>query len=80
MADLKVIYPSNSRDIPASLRRLAEDIEKDVYGKVHGCAFVLDTSPPNAFYWGDGEAGPNGFLLLHTGAQLVMKAVTANHE
>lgn len=74
-AKLHVLRETNLLDIPAMLRVLADDIEKGEYGHVHGCAFVLDADPVRPFYWGSGEAGPNGFLLLHAGAAKVMATV-----
>lgn len=43
-------------DIPAMLRRLADDIESDAYGEVHGAAIVLEAVGMPVF--GYGRADP----------------------
>jgi len=41
LAEVKTIYPSNMRNMPASLRMLADAIERGDHGKVKAIVFVL---------------------------------------
>ena len=45
LAEVKTLYEANARDVPAMLRRLAEDIEAGKYGEVEGLVSVLIAHP-----------------------------------
>lgn len=74
-AKLHVIREHTLRDIPATLRAIADELESGAYGEASGCAVVLDAEQLEVFYAGSGEAAPNTHLLLHAGAAKMMKAV-----
>lgn len=58
LAEVKTLYEANARDVPAMLRRLAEDIEAEKYGEMEGLVSVLISHPEgapkcNVFAFGD---------------------------
>ena len=76
MTNLVVLRDTNLLDIPATLRRIADEIESGKYGPAECGVFVLDTARTiEVFYMGSGEAGPNAHLLLHAGAGKMIKTV-----
>jgi len=62
-------------DVPATLRRIADDIERGEFGQVNAAALVLDAFELECFFCGSGETGPNAHLLFHAGAAKMMAAV-----
>lgn len=75
MSNLVVMRETNLLDIPATLRRIADDVEAGIHGTAHGCVVVLDADKVLVFYCGTGEAAPNAHLLLGAGAAKMMAAV-----
>ena len=75
MSNLHILRETNLLNIPATLREIADAIEKGEYGEGLGCAVVLDADRLNVFYCGTGEAAPNTHLLLSAGAAKMVAAV-----
>lgn len=75
MTTVTLLREVTLQDIPAQLRRLADDLERGEYGQANGAAVVLDAAHLEIFYWGTGEAAPNAHLLFHAGAAKMMSAV-----
>lgn len=75
MSNIRLLRETSLRDIPATLRNIADSIEAGEYGQAHGCAVVLDADLTEVFYTGTGEAGPNAHLLLSVGAAKMVQAV-----
>lgn len=69
------LYGSNMRDIPASLRELADKIEAGEYGSVDDAAFVMMGSKLEVFGMGPGGDGAAVALLLHAGAHRIVRAI-----
>jgi hypothetical protein len=63
--------------VPATLRAIADAIERGDYGQVLGAALVVDADNLETFYTGTGETAPNAHLLFHAGAAKMMHAVMA---
>jgi hypothetical protein len=66
-AKLHILRDSNLRDIPATLREIADNIEQGRFGEAHSCVVVLDAFQYEVFYTGEGEAGPNAVLMMQVG-------------
>lgn len=77
MTNLVVMRETNLLDVPATLRRIADEVERGDFGKIGGAVLVLDGTPTlEVFYMGTGESGPNAHLLLHCGmAKMVVKVL-----
>lgn len=75
MSNLHILRETNILNIPATLREIADSIEKGEWGEVKGCVVVADGEELNVSYAGSGEAAPNAHLLLHAGAAKMMHAV-----
>jgi hypothetical protein len=68
MSNIKLMRETNIRNVPATLRRIADEIEAgEHYGEVCGAVLALDSTDGGVpvFYCGDGEAGPRAILLMH---------------
>lgn len=74
-AQLHVLRESNLLDVPATLRNIADAIERGESGKVNAAVLVIDGDQLHLHYMGTGEAAPNAHLLLHAGAAKMMKTV-----
>ena len=65
---VKTLYESNFRDVPATLRRIADEIEAGSYGEV-GCAgLVLLGDSLEVFGMGPDSEAPSVALVLNAGA------------
>jgi hypothetical protein len=67
MATLHLLRDTNLKDIPATLRNIADGIEEGRFGEAHACTVVLDAFKYEVFYTGEGEAGPNAVLMMQIG-------------
>ena len=66
-----VQFPPRCGEIPAMLRKLADDIEAGKeYGIVLGAAVVINGNKPYVFGYGEAEL-PNAHYLLCTGARIL---------
>lgn len=76
MAELKVLTlrQSNFRDVPATLRSIADSIENGDFGEVLQMALVLQGSELNVFHAGQGDA-ESAHLLLACGQRKFEHAV-----
>ena len=74
-AELHVLRETNLLDVPATLRNIADAIERDEYGAINSAVVVLDGNSIECFYMGTGEAAPNTHLLLGAAQAKMMKAV-----
>ncbi len=66
LAEVKTIYETNIRDIPAKLRELADEIEKardGRYGEVRELAFVAYGDQLSVFGLGEADATTTHTLL-----------------
>ena len=64
-AHLYVMRETNLRNIPATLRALADAIEANEYGPTTACAVVWQADELEISYTGEGEAVPNTVFLMH---------------
>ena len=75
MAEVTYIYKSNFRDVAATLRAIADDVEAGTYGPV-GCAgVVLLGDSMRVFGMGHDSEAPSVALLLHAGFASMSRAV-----
>jgi hypothetical protein len=75
MKNLTVIYETNLLNVPATLRNLADAMERGEYGEVRACVVAWEAAEVHVSYCGRGEAGPNAHLLLHVAAAKMVQAV-----
>ena len=77
MTDLKVVdlYDSNHRDLVATLRRIADDIEAGEYGEVGCAALVIMGDSTEVFGMGEDSEPPSIALLLHGGFMKLSGAI-----
>jgi hypothetical protein len=72
---VETIYESNSRDIPATMRHVADLIESGEFGYVGEAAFVLMGDTVEVFGWGEVQDGCTTAVLLQAGASLMIDEV-----
>lgn len=77
-ANLVVMRETNLHDVAATLREIANGIDRGDFGRAHGCVVVLEADALDVFYAGTGEAGPRAHLLLHTGAAKMLAGVLSD--
>ena len=79
--ELKVIdlRQSNYRDIVATLRVIAQQIEDGKYGEVQDCALVLQGSTLDVFHTGSGDAGL-AHLLFAVGQRRLEHAIMNHYD
>lgn len=65
---VKTIYESNFRDVPATLRRIADEIEAGNYGEVSCVGLVLLGDSLEVFGIGPDSEAPSIALVLNAGA------------
>lgn len=75
LAEVVSLYETNSRDIPAMLRKMADDIEGGTYGEVGEAAVVLCGDTLEVFGWGAAQDGCSSATLLQAGAMRLIRAV-----
>lgn len=75
LAEVVSLYETNSRDIPAMLRKMADDIEAGCYGDVGEAAMVLYGDTVEVFGWGGAQDGASSALLLQAGAMRLIRTV-----
>lgn len=63
------------RDVAATLRSIADDLEKEKWGPVRAAALVLDADSVETFFTGDGEPGPCAHLLFSVAAAKMVQRV-----
>lgn len=75
--DLHIVelYPSNFRDVPATLRVVADDIEAGKYGTVGELALVLMGDAVEVFGMGPEACGTSTVCLLQAGALRIVRMV-----
>jgi hypothetical protein len=71
MVEPVVMRTTNQRDVSATLRDIADQIDASTFGEVNACVVVIDAFDVETFYCGDGEAGPNAHLLLGVGQHIM---------
>ena len=59
IAEVKVLYPSNYRDVVATLRYIADEVEKGSYGEVSLGGLVLMADQCQVFGMGRDDMGGN---------------------
>lgn len=65
MAEIVTLYKSNMRDVPATLREIADEIEAGKYGNV-GCAgLAIMGDKVEAFGMGEDSDGCSIAMLFH---------------
>lgn len=64
---VKTIYESNFRDVPATLRRIADEIEAGSYGEVSCVGLVLLGDSLEVFGIGPDSEAPSIALVLNAG-------------
>lgn len=78
LAEVVSLYETNSRDIPAMLRKLADAISAGEYGEVGEAAFVLCGDTLEVFGWGVDQDGASTAVMLQAGAMRLIRAVEAH--
>ena len=69
------LYPTNFRDVPATLRNIANEIESGKYGEVGSCAVTLLGNTFEVFGMGADAEGPSIGILLNAGVLRITKAI-----
>jgi hypothetical protein len=64
---VKTIYESNFRDVPATLRRIADEIEAGNYGEVSCVGLALLGDSLEVFGIGPDSEAPSVALVLNAG-------------
>lgn len=72
---LHVIHESSLKNIPATLRSIADSIERGDIGRAIGCAVAVEADQFAVYYAGSGEAGPRTVLLLATAQAKIIQGV-----
>ncbi len=72
---VETLYESNMRDIPATMRYVADQIEAGEFGHVGEAAFVLMGDKVEVFGWGEIQDGCTTAVLLQAGASLMIDEV-----
>lgn len=85
MVDLQIVetlYESNCRDVPATLRKIAVEIEEGKFGDVSSAGLVLLGERMEVFGMGIDYEAPSIALLLHAGFMRLSKAIEehGNHD
>lgn len=75
IAEVKVLYPSNYRDVVATLRYIADEVEKGSYGEVSLGGLVLMADQCQVFGMGRDDMGGNVATLLSAGAFNLVRMV-----
>lgn len=75
MAELHVMRETTLKDIPATLRNIADSIERGDIGQATGCAVAIEADQFAVYYAGSGEAGPRVVLLLATAQAKIIQGV-----
>lgn len=65
---VKTLYDSNFRDVPATLRHIADQIEAGKYGTVGSVGLVLLGDTLEVFGIGPDSEAPSTALILNAGA------------
>lgn len=74
-ADIVTLHESNFRQVPQTLRTIADAIEKGEYGDVRQCALVVMAGRPEVFAMGADSDPASAALLLHSGFLKISMAV-----
>lgn len=76
LAEVVPLYETNLRDIPAMMRKVADEIERGDYGDVADAVFVLFGSEEglHVFGWG-AQDDASSHLLLTAGALRLAREV-----
>lgn len=74
-AEVVTLYESNMRDPVATLRKIADQIERGDYGDVGCLAVVLLGDAMEVFGAGTDSEGPSVGLLLHAGFTRISNAI-----
>jgi len=64
---VKTLYESNFRDVPATLRRIADEMEAGGYGEVSCAGLVLLGDSLEVFGMGPDSEAPSVALVLNAG-------------
>jgi len=67
VAEVVTLYDSNARDVPATLRKIADQIEAGEYGTVGSAGLVVLGDTMEVFGLGASAEAPSIALLLHAG-------------
>lgn len=80
-AELKVVtlQETNFRDVPATLRAIADAIDADEYGDVVQASIVMQTHQTLVFHLGEGDAA-DAHLLFACAQRLLESAVLDGGE
>lgn len=74
-AEIVDLYPSNSRDTAATLRKIADQIEAGEYGGIGCAALVLMGDTTEVFGMGENFDAADVALLLHAGFTRLSNAI-----
>lgn len=80
LAAVETLYTTNSRDVLATLRVIADNIEKGEYGEVTEMALVLYGSQFHLFGAGHQQDAGSTAVLFAAGHHKMVKAIVDIHE
>ena len=60
------LQSSNFRDVPATLRKIADSIESGDFGDVHDACLILDADSIDVFHAGGGDVS-DAIMLMNCG-------------
>lgn len=69
------LYPSNFRDVPATLRQIADQIEKGQFGEVGSTAVVILRDTMDVFGLGEDSEPCAIGMLLHAAFQRMSRQI-----
>lgn len=75
LAEVVTLYESNHRDPVATLREIADEIERGDYGSVGSAGLVILGDTMEVFGMGEDAEAPSVALLLHAGFMRMSRAV-----
>lgn len=78
VAEVVTLYETNYRDVPATLRHVADLVEGGEFGNVSDVAFVIHAdSGVEIFQSGDGDAGTACILFQAALQKIIMGVLNA---
>jgi hypothetical protein len=74
-AEIVTLYKSNIRDVPGTLREVADEIERGDYGDVSTLGVAVMGDRLEVFGAGDDSLGPSVALLFNAAALRIARAI-----
>lgn len=80
LAEVRELYRSNYRDAPATLRNIADGIERGDYGSVQCVAVAMLGSDLEVFACGEDSEADRAGMVLYAGFQKLMQRITSGPD